>query len=145
MKFDVQWIDVTKNLVEGTQPVLFLKRPLLHGTDKRGALFASAEVARTGTYYVPQSTLVGPVEVEWGVTKQGEHVRVPVEAYRTTVRSLSAIFAVGMEIGMRAVVALQRKTRAEPNLVTLVLGHDITDLPDENAFRCYVGMAIRVD
>ena len=145
MRFEVQWIDVTKNLASGEQPALFLTRPLLHGTDKRGALFSSAEVARVGTFYVPQSPLVGGTEVKWGVTKAGEHVRVPVEAYRTTTRSLSAIFAVGMEIGMRAIVALQTKTRAEPTIVTLVLGHDVTDMPNEDAFRCYVGMSIRVD
>lgn len=145
MRFDVKWIDVSKNLTRGDQPVFLLERPLLHGTDERGALFSSGKVARVGSYWVPQSSLIGESEVEWGLTKSDQYVRIPVWAYRTTVRSLSAIFAVGMEIGMRAIASLKYRIRADPTIVTLVLGHEITDLPAENAFRCYVGMAIRVD
>lgn len=147
MKFSVKWIDVTKNLESGEQPVFFLERPLLHGNDRRGSLFGTAEVARKGEFWVPQNALLNAEDCEWSKTIAGQHVRVPIHAYRTVGRALPWLFAVAVELGMRAANSLRTKTRKRIDDVVLALGSECTDLAGENvdAFRCYVGIAVKVE
>lgn len=142
MKTSVNWIDVTNHLATGQQPVVMLERPLLYGDDPRGPGFRVAQVARVGHFWAPQGPLVGDAP-QWALTREGQYVRVPVFAYRTAHRAASAILATGLEIGMAAVDTLRQYTGERPEEVTLVLGHECTDMPAESCFRCYVGVCIR--
>lgn len=143
MKFHLHWLDVSVNLAAGLQPVFMVERPLAHGEDRRGGVFAAAEVGRLGDFWVPKSPVVGVDEVSWAVTRHGELVRVPVTAYRTPTRAASSILATGLELGFAALAALTAtQTKAVPTDVHLVIGHECTDLQPEDAFRCYVGIAI---
>jgi hypothetical protein len=141
-EFVVHWIDVGPYLRSGQQPVFLLQRPD-HGTDRRTYGFVAADVARLGEFWVPQ----GPVldGFEWGVTRSGDMVRVPVHAYRTKQRALAAVWGLGLQVGMVALGDLVRRGLGMPKSVTLVLGHECTDLaPADDAFRCYAGMAFQV-
>jgi hypothetical protein len=119
------WIDVRKHLIEGLQPVFFLNRD----TDGTGAYWVATSPVLDGTG-------------EFSLTRASDHVRVPVFAYRT-IRSHAALFGVGVEIGIAALAALRHHTTTGPAAAVLVLGTECHDLPDENAFRCYVGVAFR--
>lgn len=143
MNLAVHWIDVRPNLLTGQQPVMMLERPLAHGDQPKGNLFNKAEVGRVGHYWVPQSSLVGAMDVVWTLTRDGQFVRVPVFAYRTVARAGSAIMATGLEIGMAAVAGLRQHTSDMPIAVHLVLGHECTDLAPDDAYRCYVGIAFQ--
>lgn len=149
MQFAVRWIDLTENLQSGRQPQLMLERPLLHGNDKRGGVFANAEVARKGEFWTPQSAMISTdpaFEVEWSKTKAGQYVRVPLHAYRTPSRALSWILAIGTEIGMRAIDSLKDRVRKPLGQVVLALGNECTDLsPTADAFRCYIGISIQLE
>lgn len=140
----VHWIDVTANLQLGIQPVMLLERKLLHGDSNHGNLFSKAEVTRTGHYWVPQGGLVGDTTPPvWSLTREGQHVRVPIVAYRTAHRAASSILATGLEIGMSAVLNLRQYTPELPLISHIVLGHECTDLSPHDAYRCYVGIAIQ--
>lgn len=138
------WIDVRPNLSMGVQPVMVLERPLAHGDYAKGNLFNKAEIARVGHYWVAQSNVVGSgMDTLWTLTRDGQYVRVPVFAYRTPQRAAAAILATGLEIGMAAIDGLRQHTSDRPLAVHLVLGHECTDLAPEDAYRCYVGIAIQ--
>ena len=94
MLFDTKWIDVNGNLQSQQQPVFFLERALLHGDKAKGGIFNVAEVARKGDYWTASSPL--PTEIDWSNTKTGEHVRVPVFAYRTTQKAITALVGIGI-------------------------------------------------
>lgn len=136
---EVRWIDVTPYLVASEQPVIILPRPKAHQQVKAWA--GNTQVAHMGEFWVPQGPVVGGAQ-EWACTRTGEVVRVPVYAYKVH-RSLASIFGLGLQIGMAAVADLRHHTNDVPQSVTLVLGTDCTDLPAENSFRCYAGIAIR--
>jgi hypothetical protein len=147
MIFTIRWVDVSANLQTGKQPVVMLERALAHGSDKRGGVFSVAEVARVGSYYVPQLPLVGPEQPAWSATKSGKHVRVPLHAYLTAERAKSHIVATGFEIGVRAAMGYLELHKSAPKELVLVLGTQVDDLHEEgrNHFRCYVGVAARSD
>lgn len=144
MKFDVRWLDVRTNLLTEQQPVYMLERPLLRGSDSKGGVFNVAEVARAGTFWVPQTPVVAE-QVSWVMTEIEQWVRVPIHAYRTNERALASIWGLGIQIGMASIESLRCYTQEIPLVATLVLGHEVTDmLSDTNAFRCYIGVAIQV-
>lgn len=140
-----QWLDVRPHLAAGRQPVVLVERPLLHGQSAKGGVFGIAEVARLGTYWVPNADVI-TTDGGWQFTKSGAHVHVPVIAYRTPERALSSIWALGLQLGMAAIESLRRRTPDLPAECHLLLGHECTDLlPAAAAFRCYVGFAIRTE
>lgn len=145
MEWQFQWVDVRPYLAQGVQPVFMLERPLLHGHAAKGGVFGVAEVARTGTYWVPEDDPL-TTDGHWAVTKAGAHVRVPVLAYRTPERALASIWGLGVQLGAAAVASLARRTPARVLAAHLILGHECSDLtPHASAFRCYVGLAIQVE
>jgi hypothetical protein len=148
MIITLRWIDVSPHLAAKQQPVILLERPLLHGNDTKGGLFSTAEVARVGKHWAANGPLVGAdVDPAWRFTREGTHVRVPVNGYVTTSRAKSQILATGLEIGIRAMVSYRQRTPEEPQELILILGHQVDDLHDEGRdnFRCYVGVAVRTE
>jgi hypothetical protein len=142
--FNIQWVDVRPYLAAGQQPVFLLERPLLHGNSPRGGIFGIAEVAREGVFWVPNTD---PVTTDggWTQTLTGAHVRIPVLAYRTQERAIAGIWGLGLQLGFAAMLKLRQRTEDMPESLHIVLGHECTDLASEgvDAFRCYVGIAIR--
>jgi hypothetical protein len=136
------WLDLTANLQQGIMPVHLIERPPIHDQGKAWA--GSTEIARDGEFYVPQLDCYR-LDPLWVVTKSGTHVRVPVHGYLTRARSLAAIFGVGLEIGLAFMESFRNHSTAAVQEVHLVLGNDCTDLALEgrDAFRCYVGLAIK--
>lgn len=142
--FHFQWVDVRPFLAQGVQPVALVERPLLHGQSAKGGVFGIAEVAREGTFWVPNADPV-TTDGNWAETHTGNHVRVPILAYRTGDRALAAIWGLGVQLGLAALASLRHRTDAPPVGCHLFIGHECTDLaPAASAFRCYVGLAIRV-
>lgn len=140
LQFKVKWFDVTSGLLAQQQPVVLIERERNHNGQKAWA--GGSQVGRPGDYWVPQGAVTDE-NPQWASSHGGEAVRVPVVAYKTD-RSLAAIWGLGVQIGMMALSALRSKTQEPPLEVTLVIGHDCTDLsPAEDAFRCYIGIAIR--
>lgn len=145
MKFEVRYVDVSAYLAAGKQPVMMLERALAHGHEAKGGLFGSAEVGRPGAYWVPKSPILlstGVSEaITWSVTYTGAHVHVPIEAYRTNEKALANVVGLGVQIGLVAMDSLGQYTRERPTVVVLLIGHECQVV--EDAFRCFVGMAIR--
>lgn len=142
IQFVTKWLDVTPNLLTQQQPVfdVLVERERNHAGPRAWA--GGSQIARPGEFWVPINGLLEQ-QIQWSVSRSGEAVRVPVHAYKTD-RALASIWGLGVQIGMMAVDALRSKTQDRPLEVTLVIGHDCTDLsPAEDAFRCYIGVAIR--
>jgi len=142
MQFHVEWLDVNPYISQGMQPTFLLERPLppsAQGSPK-GNLFNVAEVARLGKWYVPVSPL-NLETIEWSFTNSGQHVRVPIFAYRTG-RNCTYVWGTGLEFGARALDSLKTNHNPVVESCTLVLGRECHDLGD--AYRCYVGMAFKV-
>lgn len=138
MQIQAHWLDVTQHLASGIQPVFMLERPLLRGDKPRGGLFASSEVARRGRYWVAAGDLLS-APVRWSLVHTGQYVRVPVFAYKTSSRALSAILAMGVMLGMRGADSVRGVTAEEIVTAVMVLGHECADTGD--GFRTYVGLA----
>ena len=142
MDFKIHWIDPSENLASGIQPVLFIERELLHGDKKKGDVFNQAEVARTGTYWTPKQSLLGPPQ-PWGMTRDGQYVHVPVLAYRSEFFGPSAIFQTGLLLGAAVMDQFKMVSAEQPITLHIVLGTDCTPLPTENAYRCYAGFSVQ--
>lgn len=133
MEISVVWVDVRPFLAQGRQPVLMLKRPKREGS-------VSAAVAAQGEFWVPNDN---DGATQWQVTRSGDHVSVPINAYQTGQRALSSILLSGLEVGMRAVDSLREQIEDRPISATLALGSECTTLGPGDGYRIYVGIAIR--
>lgn len=144
--FNVQWINHSHYIAMGVvEPTFYLERPLLHGESARGGVFGIAEVARLGTFWVPESDPTDP-DCRWGKTNSGTYARIPILAYRTQERGLASIWALGIKIGLAALTAIRQHTDDPPLECHMILGHECTDLaPQFSCFRCYVGLAFRTE
>lgn len=141
LTYDAEWVDVSKFLLEGVQPVAISKRPYAHSGGKAWA--GSTQVGQMGEFWVPETHLFDE-RVLWRHTKIGEAVRIPMFPYDTGFRVHSALVAVGVQIGMVSLLEMMKHTRDTPLHVKLVLGEQVTDLsPAEEKFRCYIGIAIQ--
>lgn len=141
IEFDVKWFDLTPNILSGEQPAAFIDRPKNHQNQKAWA--GKSQVAAVGEFWVPQGPTLDQAP-EYTLTVVGDHVRVPVHAYRTLNAGVAAIFGLGVQIGLAAITHLRNHTDDVPKRVTLILGHQCTDLrPADDAFRCYVGIAVQ--
>ena len=147
MDFKLHWHSVNENLKRGIQPLVMIERPCVGGNarDPHGDLFSVAKVGRTGEFWVPVSHLLMP-DVQWSLTVQGEYVKVPLFAYRTPQKARGAIFAVGVELGMRAMLSLCKKSPKPPIEVTLIMGSEVHTIATDagEVYRAYLGIAIRV-
>lgn len=143
MEFHVEWIDVTQNLATGHQPVFFIKRTASSTEAKAWA--GQTERAKLGEFWVPHADPRAEMDPKklWSYTREGDMVRVPVHAYRTTTRSMAMLWAMGMQVALAALNKLRDVTADKPIKTILVLGHDVTDLYPEDAFRGYVGIAFQ--
>lgn len=139
----VDWVDVTPFLATMSQPTVLIRRTPAPGGPKPWA--GSTQVGSPDKFWVPTGDLLGAEVPAFALTATGDMVRVPMAAYKTTHASLPALFGLGVQIGMAAVSHLRHHTRDAPAAVHLVIGHQCTDLrPAEDAFRCYIGIAVLV-
>jgi len=143
MNFELNFIDVSENLIKREQPSYLVRRPVVGDPN---ATRISTDLARTGVFWVPQSALVHGGDANWSKTSSGELVRVPIHAYRVPFVEQAGIAAVGTEIGMRAMADLVITKRViEIKEVRLIVGQDVTKLPDDTGYRIYMGMTIRTE
>lgn len=138
MLFEVVWVTASPS---DAAPAHMLERPLGHGDDPRGGLFADTEIARTGEYWVPAGDPLDPA-CPYEVTRTGRYVRVPLSAYRTP-RALAALFGFGAQLGVAAAAGVRAHAAGRPTACVLVLGSSVDDLGD--CFRVYAGVAIRLE
>jgi hypothetical protein len=147
MQLITHWIDPNPNLLSGQQPVFVLERLLAHGEKAKGGVFNQAQVARAGTFWVPQDfvTLDESQVVPWYFTQAGDYVRIPVFAYKTLTQQAASVLATGLEIGLNALARYWRQCSDPPLKIHLVLGNTCSDLhpQGEDSYRCYVGLAIQ--
>lgn len=143
MELCITWIRVQEFLDRREQPVQLLQRELAHGEDVNGGLFSKAEVARIGTYWVPQGSVLA-AEVKWSMTRFGDGVRIPVHGYRTASHTSPGLFAAGLQVMAHTIADLQKHTRDRVTGVALVLGDLATSIAD-TAWEVYVGIALRTD
>lgn len=125
MNFTLVKIDVSPYLKLGHQPVIMTER--------------------VGTHMVPEN-FIGRDPENWWTCRTGDKVRVPMYALRTADSSAAALFAAGMEIGIRLASDLQKK---RPSLtvknIHLLLGSQVDDLrPEHDCFRVYLGVSVEV-
>jgi hypothetical protein len=140
--FEAQWVDVTRFILERHQPVAIVKREPIHTGPRAWA--GGSQVGSTSEFWVPITSLLEP-DVKFSHTVIGDAVRVPMHAYHTQYRLLPSIFALGIQIGMATIIEMAKHTGYEAKHVKLVLGQECTDLsPTEEAYRCYIGIAVQV-
>lgn len=142
IRFDVHWFDPTTHLQTGEQPVAMLERPLASGTRPKKDYMLVAEVGRLGRYWVPESPIFAE-SVEWTLTADGTHVRVPVFSYRTRAQALAAIFGTGVQVGMAALEQLRARTNESIIEIVLILGHDCPPVNNPEGYACFIGITIR--
>jgi hypothetical protein len=140
MEFEVRWVDVTQNLLDGVQPVYLLSRPLPAGGARH---YGQSEAAREGEFWSLQTPVVGVREVGWSVVRTGDHVRVPVNAYQISPSGPSSVLGFGVQVGVLALASLREQWYGKPRQVILVLGSVVHTLPDPDTVRAYVGLAFR--
>ncbi len=142
MTFETQWVDVTPFLLQQVQPVALLRREQAHDGPKAWA--GQSQVGTVGDYWVFQGNVVDGDQLSVSPVRGGEGVRIPMWAYRTTHRAMPAILGLGVQIGLAALERLREHTPVLPRAAYLVIGHECTDLmPAAEAFRCYIGIALR--
>ena len=145
MNYELKWADVTNHVDAGIQPTFLFERPLAHGDSlNNGGMYASAEVARLGTFWVPQTNLHVP-EIDWAFTKTGQHVAIPIFGYDSVDRVESIIFWMGIQLGLQALDSLKtRLPRAKIVKTVMVLGNKVDTIPDKG-YRGYLGLAFEVE
>lgn len=143
MKFETCYVDVNPYLATGQQPVSLIERQLPQGHGTQGSLLRVTETGRCGTFWVPDGHLLASDSLSWSMTETGQYVRVPIEAYRTQEKALATLLGLALQIGMVAVDSLRQYTSDRPQVVTLLLGHECPVTEDGQAFRCFIGVAIR--
>lgn len=141
MQYAIHWFDPTPNLISGVQPWYYITRKLLHGDSKRGEVLSNSEIARIGTYWTPQQS-INVVDGAWSVTREGEQVRVPIQAYRTEFYGPCGILQLGLVSGAAVLEAFRKFNPEVIETLHIVIGRDCTPLPDQNAYRCYVGFSV---
>jgi hypothetical protein len=141
MNFNIKWIDVNPHLQIQQQPIFLLERALLHGDKVKGNLFNVAEVARTGNYWTATSP-IHPEQVVWGNTVYGQHVRIPVFAYKTTQKAIVSLAGTGIQHGLAAYHNLAPELHSRVEECIMVLGHECHEVDD--AYRFYLGLSFRV-
>lgn len=143
MQFVSKWVDVTKHLISGEAPTYLLERPLAHGQAKAWA--GTTEIGRIGEFWTPRSPIVAGSDMQWGLTKTGEFVRIPVHAYRISSAAPSVLIAFGMQLGILAVEALRDHTLTVIEEATLLLGDTCHTIDEEpGVLRCYAGITFRL-
>jgi hypothetical protein len=141
MKFHVQFHDIRKFLASNQRPVFLIPRPVAGDAQAVSALAASA-VGRTGTFWVPGSSLLES-PVKWSMDRRSDNVPVPMFAYSTPRMANSQLIANGIELGWRALASLKAWTRTEPIEATILLGHECPE--SERGFDYYLGILIRTE
>lgn len=149
MIFKLWWVSITPDMLSRPEapvwelPAQVIPRPANGAGLENRTVFAVAESAKVGDFWVPQGPLVS-APVRFARTRLGDAVRVPMWAYRTAKRNRSCILATGMELAARAVEALVAQTGRLPSEMTCVVGDDCVPLTDD-AYRCFVNFALRLD
>lgn len=143
MRFSVEWIEINSELAKQPSPSFLFQRELpasAQGSPK-GNLFNTAEVARVGKWLVGVSPMLG--EPRWAIVQSGEFVRVPIIQYKTKARSQAMIWGTGLQVGMTAVSSVPSNYIQEIKETKLILGTSC--IMREEAYYCYLGIAIRVE
>ena len=139
MKIHTTYLDVDPYLAKGEQPIWFLERPLLHGNQPNAGVFNTTEIARRGTFWVPGNPDQRPIE--WSMVNQGQYVRVPIWAIRTSGPIASEIPQYGLVYGVRLMDSLREHTRDPVLELVLFMGENVHALSD--GYRFYVGLAFK--
>jgi hypothetical protein len=146
MKTTVRWIDVSKHVAAGDQPVVGVEREhSAKGVDVSSGASINRSKPRTGTYWTTRHPLVAETEdMEWSMTRRDQYVMVPIHAYLTHNRSKPDILVTAIEIGFRAALSYCQKVRKPIEEIILLVGTQVDDLaPERPNFRCYVAIAIK--
>jgi hypothetical protein len=148
MNFVLHWVNsklLAAKLATNEPPAVYLARPFLSGrTDKRGGVFANAELRRTGTYYVPITDgMTKPLD--WSVINKGDSVRVPLHGYRTLSQSRPLIMALGLEHGIKLGMSLIAKAGRAPDEVILAARDEVEAVTTDGAtgYLCVFGFAFK--
>ena len=145
MKTELHWIDVSDNLAKREQPVHLFDRPKVGTGNPGSSVIPSHRTGRTGVFWVPLNTITDGEPVKLACTRQGDHVRVPVNAYRVPFRANASLVAVGIEIGLRAAMALKEEDMRLNIIETrIIMGHEVHEM-ENNTWRCYIGIALRTE
>jgi len=144
MNFNLHWIDVSEALQKQVQPRAILERPQVGGKNRaaNAGIFGTARVGRQGEFWVPSNAITEPA-IKWEVTNQGDHVSIPLNAYRTPEQAKGWLVAAAMEHGLRAGFDLGRRCHKQPVEITLVLGHKVDAV--EEGYRFYLGLSVQVE
>lgn len=121
--------------------MLFLERALLHGQKPKGNLFNAAEVARTGRYWTPKTSLYAE-KPDWTVTAEGQYASVPVNAYRMTFTGHVGILHVGLVLSAVALEQFRERCQDPIETIHFILGNDVHPV-SETELRCYVGFSFQ--
>ncbi len=145
MDIRVHWYDVTAEDLKATAaPVVSFERAIQSDTSEPKP-FAVAEPAREGIFWVPQRSIFS-AECPWSMVSQGKIVRVPLAAYQSKIEnSRSALFGLGVEIGIRAVQLLVAKVNAPPVGANLIIGTRSPQAIDGKGYRAFIGLAFRMN
>jgi hypothetical protein len=120
-----QWIDLEEYARLGQEPACIISR------------------GREEEWQVAKNPIVPDRLMEWGLVKDGDAVYVPLVPYRLTMDPEGS-FAFLMEIGVLAGIQVSM-TRGPVRRIHLIRGRPVEDLrPEADAFRFWVGMAIRI-
>lgn len=136
MQFQVNWVDISKYLASMTQPVIDVDAAALISRDQSGG--------SVGEFWTPIDPLLTDEPTRYAVTRAGEVVRIPMQAYKTKFMALSDLFGLGVQLGMSAIAGLRNYESNLPRTSYLIIGRDVTDLrPTEDSFRVYIGMSFK--
>ncbi len=120
----------------------FHERQLSFGEHPKAGLFAVAEVARVGTFWVPVTPMnVAPVE--WSMTCTDQYVRVPVFAYRTIDHDPAKVVGMAFQLACQAMLSLADCLDLRSlDVCHLYLGKVIHDQGDH--FTYYLGLSMEL-
>jgi hypothetical protein len=120
-----QWADLEEYVRHGHEPVGIISR------------------GKEEEWQVATNPIVPDRPMEWSLVRDGDAVYVPLVPYRVATDPERS-FAFLMEIGVLAGIQVNL-TRGPIRRIHLIRGQPVEDLrPEVDAFRFWVGLAIRI-
>jgi len=119
-----QFLDITPFMDQGVAPQLCLPR------EPDSIWRVRQQPIQPGVFQ--------PQPQAWSTVKEGDLVRIPLIPYRTSSRNPEEVLLAAIQIGQRNVREFSELLR-----IHLVVGDPIQDLEEHNAFRFWLGVAVR--